>query len=200
MVQTRRVLPLDWLPFLLWAAYFTIPFFWFLVHPFAGFWRRHRGRTYAVYAVGIWLAFLAGFSATSSFWFAERFERTWPVVLAGFALISLELVLTRRAEGELGVPILIGWAERDPQQFPPRLVDSGIYRRVRHPRYLAAMSVLFGAALLTGAWRLIYMTVMGLPLYALLALLEERELLQRIGEPYRDYCRRVPRFIPRLRL
>jgi len=199
-VQTRQVSPVDWLPFLLWAAYFTIPFFWFLVHPFAEFWRRRRGRTYTAYAVGIWLAFLAGFSASNSFWFAERFERPWPVVLAGFALISLEVLVTRRAEGELGAPILIGWAERDPVQFPPRLVDSGIYRRVRHPRYLAAMGVLVGTALLTGAWRLLYMTAAGLPLYFLLARIEESELLKRIGEPYRDYCRRVPRFIPRLRL
>lgn len=199
-MQTRGVLPIDWLPFLLWTAYFTIPFFWFLVHPFAGFWRRRRGRTYAAYAVGIWLAFLAGFAVSSGFWFAERFERTWPLVVAGFALISFEVLITRRAEGELGMPILIGWAERDPKQFPPRLVESGIYRRVRHPRYLAALSVLFGAALLTGAWRLLYLTASAVPLYFLLTWLEERELRQRIGEPYRDYCRRVPRFIPRLRL
>lgn len=194
------MLPLDWLPFLLWAAYFTIPFFWFLVHPFAGFWRRRRGRTYAAYGMGIWLAFLAGFSVSSGFWFAERFERTWPVLLAGFALIVVEPLVTRRAEGELGLPILVGWAERDPDQFPPRLVETGIYRRVRHPRYLAAMCVLFGAALLAGAWRLLYLSALGIPLFTLLAWLEERELLQRIGEPYRDYCRRVPRFLPRLRL
>lgn len=199
-MQTSKVLLLDWLPFLLWAAYFTIPFFWFLVHPFPGFWRRQRGRTYAAYAVGIWLAFLAGFSASSGFWFAERFERTWPVLLAGFALLFVEPLVTRRAEGELGTPILVGWAERDPEQFPPRLVESGIYRRVRHPRYLAAMSVLFGAALLAGAWRLLYLSALAIPLYTLLVWLEERELLQRIGEPYRDYCRRVPRFLPRLRL
>jgi len=191
---------LEWVPFLLWAAYFTIPFFWFLVHPFTGFWRRRRGRTYAAYSVGIWLVFLAGFSTTSRFWYAERFVRTWPVVVAGFVLISLELVLTRLAEGELGVPILVGWAERDPQKFPPRLVDSGIYRYVRHPRYLAAMSVLFGASLLTGAWRLLYLCALSVPLYLLLAYIEERELGRRIGQPYRDYCRRVPRFIPRLRL
>lgn len=194
------MLLLDWLPFLLWAAYFTIPFFWFLVHPFAGFWRRHRGRTYAAYAVGIWLAFLAGFSASSGFWFADRLERTWPVLLAGFALIAVEPLVTRRAEAELGMPILVGWAERDPEQFPPRLVETGIYRRVRHPRYLAAMSVLFGAAMLAGSWRLLYLSALGIPLFTLLAWLEERELLRRIGEPYRDYCRRVPRFLPRLRL
>ena len=199
-MQTIEVRLLDWLPFILWIGYFTIPFFWFLVHPFAGFWRRRRGRTYAAYAAFIWLAFLLGFSASNGFWFAELFERTWLVVLAGFALILVEPLVTRRAEGELGMPVLVGWAERDPDQFPPRLVDSGIYRRVRHPRYLAAMSVLLGAALLTGAWRLLYLSALSMPLYALLAWLEERELLQRIGEPYRDYCRRVPRFLPRLRL
>ena len=197
-MQTRVVAWYEWLVYVLWIAYFTIPFFWFLVHPFTGFWKRRRGRTYAAYAIAIWLVFLAGFLATARFWFADRFVRDWPMAAIGLALLAVEPLVISRAEGELGVPILVGWAERDPGQFPPRLVESGIYRRVRHPRYLSAMAVLLGSALLTGAWRLLYLSVLSLGFYYLLTWVEERELLQRIGAPYAEYRRRVPRFFPRV--
>lgn len=198
MVQTGQVPWLDWLVFIFWIAYFAIPFFWLLVHPFTEFWKRRRGRTYLAYAVFLWLAFLAVFGATSEFWFAERFARGWPLIAVGLALLIVEPLVISRAEGELGLPILVGWAERDPAQFPPRLVESGIYRRVRHPRYLSAMCVLLGTAMLSGAWRLLYLSVLSLPLYFLLTWVEERELLRRIGAPYAEYRRRVPRFFPRV--
>jgi protein-S-isoprenylcysteine O-methyltransferase Ste14 len=188
----------DWLVFVVWIAYFTIPFFWLLVHPFTGFWQRRRGRTYAAYGIAIWLGFLGLFLATGSFWFEERFARGWPLAAAGLALLAVEPLMISRIEGELDIPILVGWAERDPGQFPPRLVESGIYARVRHPRYLSAMAVLMGTALLSGSWRLLYLSVLSVPLYYLLTWVEERELLRRIGAPYAEYRRRVPRFFPRV--
>lgn len=196
--QTRQVPWYDWLVFVVWIAYFTIPFFWFLVHPFTGFWQRRRGRTYAAYAIAIWACFLGLFLATGSFWLEERFSRGWPLVAVGLVLLAVEPLMISRIEGELDLPILVGWAERDPGQFPPRLVETGIYRRVRHPRYLSAMAVMLGLGLLSGAWRLLYLSVLSVPLYYLLTMVEERELLRRIGAPYADYRRRVPRFFPRL--
>ena len=37
------------------------------------------------------------------------------------------------------------------------------------------------------------------PILHLVVLLEERELLERFGDAYRDYAGRVPRYVPRLR-
>jgi protein-S-isoprenylcysteine O-methyltransferase Ste14 len=191
-------LTLDSLLFALWIGYFTIPFFWLLVHPLVTLWRRARGRTYAAYAVLIWSAMLGGFFHTRPFWFTSRFARPWPVILAGMVLVAVEPLIVRKAEGELGLPILVGWAERDPEQFPPRLIDTGIYAHVRHPRYVAAMAALCGLALLNGATRLLWLSLASLPLYWLLAAVEERELRERLGAPFVEYYRRVPRFIPRL--
>lgn len=184
--------------FTVWVAYFAIPLFWLGVHPFARFWQRRRGRTYAAFALVLWFGVEAVFWSTREFWYRDRFELPWQFWLLGTAFIAVELFLVSRVEREITVPILVGWAERDPDQFPPRVIDTGIYARIRHPRYVGSMSALLGLGLLTGSVRLLELSFLSIPLYWLLTNFEERELLQRIGEPFREYCRRVPRFIPRL--
>jgi protein-S-isoprenylcysteine O-methyltransferase Ste14 len=189
---------LNTLIFTMWAAYFAIPFFWLLVHPFAAFWRRRRGRTYAAFAVVLWSSVEALFWLTKEFWFRETFQRTWQLWLLGAAMIAVEPLMVSRIEGQLGTPILVGWAERDPEQFPPRVVDTGIYARLRHPRYVAAMSALIGLAVFSASLRLVELSVLSIPVYWLLTEEEERELLARIGAPFREYRERVPRFVPSL--
>jgi protein-S-isoprenylcysteine O-methyltransferase Ste14 len=77
------------------------------------------------------------------------------------------------------------------------VVETGLYARVRHPRYLGMMLNYLGAALLTGATRLGALVAVFIGLAVLVTELEERELLSRLGEPYADYRRRVPRLLPR---
>lgn len=55
-----------------------------------------------------------------------------------------------------------------------------------------------GAALLSGATRLGALVAVFIGLALLVTELEERELLNRLGESYADYRRRVPRLIPRV--
>ena len=67
----------------------------------------------------------------------------------------------------------------------------------RNPRYLDIIIGLAGWSLIINFpaiyWLFIGSTV---GLYAVV-LLEERELRTRFGEPYDEYCRAVPRFVPR---
>lgn len=74
-----------------------------------------------------------------------------------------------------------------------------IYGRIRHPRYVEFMVGGTGWALILnylGVYLLMAITVLML---FVIVLLEERELRDRFGEAYVEYCARVPRFIPRLR-
>lgn len=78
-----------------------------------------------------------------------------------------------------------------------RVVERGAYRWIRHPSYTAGMLVYLGTILALGNW--ISVVVMVLPAfftYAYRVRVEERALLEVIGEPYREYMRRTKRFVP----
>ncbi|MBZ5556673.1 MAG: isoprenylcysteine carboxylmethyltransferase family protein [Acidobacteriia bacterium] len=77
------------------------------------------------------------------------------------------------------------------------LIDSGPFAIVRNPLYIGNIGLWVGVALTA---RLLWMA----PIIALLLAAEyhaivkweEQLLLSRLGEPYRDYTTRVPRWIP----
>lgn len=116
---------------------------------------------------------------------------------AGVLLLALGLFLfassLRRFATE-GEGTLAPW---DP---PRRLVVRGPYRYVRNPMISGVLFVLFGEALLLLSrphlmWALIFL---GLN-FLVIPLVEEPGLRRRFGDSYIEYCRHVPRLIPRLR-
>jgi protein-S-isoprenylcysteine O-methyltransferase Ste14 len=82
---------------------------------------------------------------------------------------------------------------------PQRLVVEGPYRYVRNLLYDTILCLIGGAALLTRSWALVLVAVLYVAHLALQLPLEERELRDRFGAPYRRYCELVPRFVPRRR-
>ena len=109
---------------------------------------------------------------------------------------SLEFLGARQALR--GLRKIDGTAGGDEEGIRQRMVDSGIYGVIRHPLYAAGILVFSFAPVLTRN----YLTVSVLAdLYFIYgALIEERRLIKRFGQAYRDYMKRVPRFIPRMRL
>lgn len=80
------------------------------------------------------------------------------------------------------------------------LVIAGPYRYVRNPMMWGVGAILTGLALWLGSvglWFGLAMLVLFLSLFV--PFYEERDMERRFGEEYRDYCRRVPRWIPRFR-
>ena len=72
-----------------------------------------------------------------------------------------------------------------------------LYRHVRHPLYAGLMLSLWAVPVMT-AGRLLF--ALGLSAYILIGIaFEERDLLRRFGERYRDYRERVDMLIPRVR-
>jgi protein-S-isoprenylcysteine O-methyltransferase Ste14 len=67
---------------------------------------------------------------------------------------------------------------------------------MRNPMYLGHIIFFVGLALVLQSW--IAAGGAGLPpvWFDLRARSDEKHLAQRFGEPYRDYCKRVKRWIP----
>ena len=111
------------------------------------------------------------------------------------------------------LPVLIGaaiycWCAWDftfagrgtPAPFDPpkELVVRGLYRYVRNPIYVGILSILLGEAFLFASRRLFeYAAAMLLLYFLVVVLYEEPALRRKFGEPYRRYCRSVPRWVPR---
>jgi protein-S-isoprenylcysteine O-methyltransferase Ste14 len=80
------------------------------------------------------------------------------------------------------------------------LVVRGVFQYVRNPGYVAVLSLVVGQALLFGsAWLLAYVAALGVGFHLFVLLYEEPTLRAQFGEEYEAYCRRVPRWVPRLR-
>jgi protein-S-isoprenylcysteine O-methyltransferase Ste14 len=79
------------------------------------------------------------------------------------------------------------------------LVVSGFYRYVRNPMYVGVLSAIAGEAILFLSWRLAVYWCGVFALFNLFVLFyEEPKLSKTYGPQYEQFCRNVPRWIPRL--
>lgn len=84
---------------------------------------------------------------------------------------------------------------------PPReLVVVGPYRFVRNPMYAAGLAALLGWILWSPSLSLILAFLLFLlATHFFITLYEEPTLMRTFGAVYEDYCRRVPRWLPRVK-
>lgn len=83
---------------------------------------------------------------------------------------------------------------------PPRqLVINGLYRYVRNPMISGVCFIVLGEGLLLLSYPHLQYALLFFVINVIhIPLLEEPLLLRRFGDGYREYCRNVPRLIPRL--
>jgi len=129
---------------------------------------------------------------TSVLAFAEY--SLWPISFgAGVICLVFGLWLLHRSHVDLGT----NWSNTLEVREKHRLVTNGIYRRVRHPMYLALLLYSLGQALVVPNW------VAGPIFFVALALLvalrtgpEERMMLNEFGKDYEAYRTQTKRLVP----
>jgi protein-S-isoprenylcysteine O-methyltransferase Ste14 len=132
-------------------------------------------------------------------------------------LLGITKIFPRSLSIILALPVfsisffLLGWsilnffkAKGTPVPFnpPPRLVTTGPYAYVRNPMLTGIFALLFGLGVLLGSASLL---VVFTPLFILinvweLKVIEEPELIKRLGEEYLEYRKRTPMFFPDVRI
>lgn len=110
-----------------------------------------------------------------------------PVIVCGILLIMWSMFHFFKVKG---TPV--------PFSPPPKLVTTGPYRYVRNPMLSGLSILLFGFG---GLLRSVSLTFICTPLFILFSILElkvieEPELVKRLGEDYVKYRERTPMFIP----
>ena len=105
----------------------------------------------------------------------------------------------------VGGAILIAWGVASmrrartniyPSLPATALVVSGPFRFTRNPLYVALAILYFGLTFAFNmAWGLAVFVPLALVMHHGVILREERYLDRRFGEPYRDYCKKVRRYL-----
>ena len=171
--------------------------YWFIVHPFIDLWRRiGKGTTYTVLIV----MYVAGgyllWSVRGPLLAVEYGTNPW-LWLPALAFYVTAVWIQVRIRKLLTFRIMVGVPELDRSGKGGKLLDTGLYARIRHPRYLAVMLGMVAWALFTNYLAVyVFIPILVIGLMAV-SWLEERELRERFGEEYVQYRRRVPMIIPR---
>jgi protein-S-isoprenylcysteine O-methyltransferase Ste14 len=135
------------------------------------------------------LAFPLAFLEQSSFPAARHRE----FFVAGLLLLTLGSLLRRYCWRTLGEYFTGDIQARAGQP----VIRSGPYRLVRHPSYSAGILMHLGIGLALCSWlSLGVLTVTAIATYWYRVRVEERVLVNTIGEPYRIYMQERKRFIP----
>ncbi len=170
---------------------------WFVIHPFARFWRKLGPVwTYAVLSLPMALLMVGAFLARKRL-LAVDFGTSPPLITLSVLTIAVGSCMAVKRRKLLTHGILVGLPEVSQRRYPGKLLTEGIYARIRHPRYIEALLWTLGYALFANYLAVYIGFLLAVPALYLVVLLEERELRDRFGAEYEEYCRRVPRFIPR---
>jgi protein-S-isoprenylcysteine O-methyltransferase Ste14 len=119
------------------------------------------------------------------------------IALLGLFPIAAGFLAGRAAVGTLSWRTLFGVPEITAEPAA-KLVTAGIYRYIRHPRYLEFALEVLGVAILSGLAANFFLFVYFFPAIFLAAYLEEKELIARFGQDYLAYKQRTGWFLPKI--
>ena len=171
--------------------------FWFWIHPFVGLWRRAGARVTLTTHITIIALIAAGIVSQRERLLSIEFgTRTTCLILAGFSFV-LSVALRLRLARQMRSRVLWGLPELAPETYGATLITAGVYARIRHPRYVQLLLLILACALFSNYLAAYIVFGFGILWIHLVARLEEKELRERFGDVYEEYCRQVPRFLPR---
>lgn len=147
-----------------------------------------------VFVIAATLVFFLSLLVTFwDFWQIQRMIFHFDSIsLVGFVLFIFGVVL--RAVGKLTLGRFYAYGLRTLPDH--KLVTHGIYKHVRHPISLAAILYSLGIPLIFSS---LYGFAVMLPLIPLILYrlrIEERMLIEKLGDEYREYVRKTKKLIP----
>ena len=150
--------------------------------------RRSLVLLWTVIVISLWLGI-------QMMWLSPSTAVPFPagLYIFGFILFLAGLALRWYSIGYLGryftVDVSISTAHK--------LIDSGPYRYIRHPSYTGALLAFVGLGFCFGNWLTVFfLTVPIVAAFLWRINIEERALIDALGQDYRSYIQRTKRLIP----
>jgi len=170
---------------------------WFVVHPFIGFWRRLDARA-AMWTVGLLMGgLILALVPLRRVLLGRDLGTSLPLVALAALLMTAGIGLSLWRRRHLTQRMLLGTNELTGDTST--LLTQGPYALIRHPRYVEVAVFTFAYASFAnyvGAW---LVAALAIPFLHAVVVMEERELATRCGAAWEEYRARVPPYLPRHR-
>ena len=131
------------------------------------------------------------------YWFAQPFSTfqliSWALLLLSVYLVvagALTLLRKGKPSSERKDRHLFGFEKTT------ELVDTGIFRYIRHPLYASLICLSWGILLKNITPLLLVITLFCTLMFYITSRYDEKECIAYFGEKYRDYMKRTNMFIP----
>ena len=154
-------------------------------------------RSHGFYRFFGWELILLLFLYNYKYWFKDPFCAnqvfSW-IILIISGIIVIAGVVQLRKYGKSHKSRI----EKNLYQFEmtSRLVDTGIYKYIRHPLYASLIYLAWGIYLKNPTILLLLVVISTSIIYYVTAIFDEKECVEYFGDEYRDYIKRSKMFIP----
>jgi protein-S-isoprenylcysteine O-methyltransferase Ste14 len=149
-----------------------------------------RGSLWALYGLitlGYGLSFAIGATKTGRMPNWNAFFAVGAVLVVTGLFIRIQSILTLRQYFTYSVATVDDY----------RLIETGLYKRVRHPGYAGQLLIFLGTATALSNWLSILGMLFPVSLgYLYRIQVEERFMLEQLGESYQAYRQRTKKLIP----
>lgn len=172
---------------------------WFIIHPFVGFWRRVGVAPSLSIVTVLMVGLLVALIFVRDPLLGSDLGASWPTAVVGLVLLAVAIAIGVKRKRYLTMGILSGAPELQADGRGGTLLTQGPYAVIRHPRYVEVVAGVFGYACLSNHVGGYVTALATIPILHLVVLMEERELATRFGDAWTAYQARVPRYVPRRR-
>jgi protein-S-isoprenylcysteine O-methyltransferase Ste14 len=140
-------------------------------------------------SAGYWLSFIIGATKTGRIYHWNTFFAVGSVLIIIGLIIRITSIMTLKKQ----FTYMVSKIENH------ELIEKGLYKSIRHPGYLGQLIIFTGTSTLLSNWLSVLLMIIPVFLgYYYRIIVEEKFMINQMGQKYIDYQKRTKRLIPKI--